>query len=136
MCRSRSLPLVPNGQDARMPAAFRSLDVVRIADEPRLVEDGSAGLDGVIDQVREMDDGTYTYIVACIDEADVETVPGLYGQQQLIATGRSLRLTDADYLAEVRGPLGRRGQSIRVDTEGQVVGEVGYTIIDEAAHHV
>jgi hypothetical protein len=46
-----------------------------------------------------------------------------------------VRIPDVDYLAEVLGPLGRRGQSIRVDTEGQVLGEIGYTVIDEAAHH-
>jgi hypothetical protein len=54
----------------------------------------------------------------------------------LIAAGRSLRLTDVDFLAEVRGPLGRRRQSIRVDSDGRVVAQVGYTIIHEAAHHM
>lgn len=88
----------------------------------------------MVDQVREMDDGTYRYVVASIEDADVDTVPGIYRQDQLIATGRSLSLRDVDHLAEVAGPLGRRGESVLVDADGRVVGEVGYTIVDEAAH--
>jgi hypothetical protein len=57
-------------------AIFRSLDIVRIADEPWLVKDGSAGLEGVVDQVRQMDDGSCKYIVASLSDEHSETIPG------------------------------------------------------------
>ena len=136
LCAVLARFLTCSRHDARVPAAHRALDVVRIAHDPDLIADGSAGHDGVVDQVREMEDGTYRYVVASIHDADVDTGPGIYRQDQLVATGRSLSLRDVDYLAAVEGPLGRRGSSWLVDADGRVVGEVGYTVVDEAAHHV
>jgi acyl carrier protein len=41
---------------------------VRIADEPWLSKDGSAGLEGAVDQVRQMDDGTFKYMAASLSD--------------------------------------------------------------------
>jgi hypothetical protein len=93
-------------------AIFRSRDVVLIADEPGLVEDGP-GLEGVVDQVRRMDDGTFEYVVASLGDEHIETVPGLYAERQLVATGKRVNLSDVPYLSDISGPLGRREESIK-----------------------
>ena len=63
-------------------AIFRSLDIVRLADDPWLVKHGSAGLEGVVDQVRQMDDGTFKYMVASLSDEHSETIPGLEAERQ------------------------------------------------------
>jgi hypothetical protein len=64
---------------------FAVLDVVEIADDPILAEQGLSGRRAVVTRIRRDDDGRYTYSVGGLD--DDSEVGGLYPEECLLPTG-------------------------------------------------
>jgi hypothetical protein len=79
------IPYVPESAPS-MPR-FLVLDIVRLAQHPNLVADGSAGKLGVVTCIRAYDDGSFRYVVSNTDDTDDSDVAGIYYEEMLAATG-------------------------------------------------
>ena len=66
---------------------FLVLDIVRLAQHPNLVADGSAGRLGVVICIRGYDDGSFRYVVSNTEDTDDADVAGIYYEEMLTATG-------------------------------------------------
>jgi hypothetical protein len=113
---------------------FSALEVVLIGARPELLADRSAGQEGIVFRVRGYDDGHVAYEIGTLD-ADVSdsTVPGIYRENDLVSTGRSVAFDDVADLVEKPSPVGQRSQLL--DAEGRVVPGRGYVVLDDISAH-
>jgi hypothetical protein len=82
---SSRIPYVP--ESAPSAPRYLVLDIVRLAQHPNLVADGSAGRLGVVVCIRGYDDGSFRYVVSNTEDTDNADVTGIYYEEMLTATG-------------------------------------------------
>jgi len=108
---------------------FHSLEIVRIGDRVELVEDGSAGHNGVVRRVRAYDDGHLAYEIVTLDEDLAEFVPGIYPEFDLMSIGELAPFSSFADLAEEPSPTGRHVDML--DRDGLPVPGRGFTVVDD-----
>lgn len=108
---------------------FHSLEIVRIGDRAELVEDGSAGHNGVVRRVRAYEDGHLAYEIVTLDDDLVEFVPGIYPESDLTSSGEAAPFSNFADLAVDPSPTGRHVDML--DRAGLPIPGRGFTIVDD-----
>jgi len=74
--------------------AFRSLQVVAMANNPAMQRERMVGLRGYIHHVRAYPDGRFRYSVGSLERDGSDGVDGIYDEADLVATGEVLPAED------------------------------------------